>query len=494
MRKTVSSLIIIAVLLFSLPSFLAGKDETPKRVFVIPVHGEINRRLVIFVRRSIERAKAGGADIVIFDIDTFGGRVDAALQITTLIGSLEPALTIAYITAGPGTKGVSWSAGALIAFSCNRIFMAPGTSIGAAAPVIMGSGGMQAASEKVVSAVRTQMAALAEKNGYPPTVAKAMVDEDIVLKEVIIDGEYSLAAADEIEDIKRNALKSGKKFEIGKVISPAGKLLTLTARQMEKYGVSSGTPKSLKGLLVMIRADRAELTEIKKTAADRAVAVITGPFFIGLLIMIGLAALYIEITTPGFGIPGAIAIICFAVVFTGYGLLGMVGSVELLLFIAGIVLLILEIFVIPGFGVAGISGIVLIMASLVLSMQGFVLPSVEWEKEIFKRNILTVGIGVVASFIVFSVLAYSLPKLKLFSPLTLHTQQNKNEGYTVQPEEEYARYMGKKGTAVTKLRPSGKAKFGDEVLNVESDGEFIEPGTDVEVIEVSGNRIVVRKC
>ncbi len=483
---------LILMIIIVLCAGAARADD--KKAHFIPIHGEIDRALTVFLRRSIEKAVDQNASYIIFDVDTFGGRVDSALQIATLIGSADTAETIAYVTTSPESTGVSWSAGALISFSCSVIYMAPGTSMGAAAPVIMGQEGPQAASEKVVSAVRGQMAALAEKNGYPKDIAKAMVDQDIELREVYIDGELRAAAAEEISYIEREAKKNGQTVELGKIISPAGKLLTLTAMEMERYGVSSGTMPGLEDLLKELNISETGIIMLEESPTDRAVGLITSSAFTGILIMIGLLALFVEITSPGFGVPGTIAIVCFAVVFSSYALLGTVGSIELILFVIGIVLLILEIFVIPGFGVAGISGIVLIVASLVLSMQGFVIPSFEWQKDIFRRNLLVVGVSVVSSFGAFGILAYTLPQLRLFSHLTLNTTQTADMGYTVQTQEEGLKLHGKQGIAITTLRPSGKAEFDDDVMYVETEGEFVESGQAVEIIEVSGNRIVVRRC
>ncbi len=162
----------------------------PALVTVIPIIGEIDRAQVVLIRRGIEEARENGSEYIIFEIDTFGGRVDSALQITTLIGAQQDAVTIAYVTISAEGTGVSWSAGALISFACDMIFMAPGTSIGAATPVIQQrDGSVQTGSEKTVSAIRTQMAALAEKNGYSRAIALAMVDPDIEIFEVLRDDE-----------------------------------------------------------------------------------------------------------------------------------------------------------------------------------------------------------------------------------------------------------------------------------------------------------------
>jgi len=489
MKKYLISLIFcISAVIFPLRSY-----ADVKKVYVIPIRGEIDRSLVVFVRRSIDRAVQEGADAVVFDINTFGGRVDSALQITTLIGSAGEKKTVAFVTTGPESTGVSWSAGALISFSADRIFMAPGTSMGAAAPVAMGAEGMEAASEKVVSAVRAQIAALAEKNGYNVSIARAMVDADIELREVFINGELSVADRNEIEDLKRRAAQENLVVEEGRVISPEGKLLTLTAGEMERYGVSSGTFRDTDDVLEALGLGDAEVVSLDRSGADRAVGFLTGSAITSLLIIIGLVALFIEITSPGFGIPGTVAIACFAVVFASYALLGTVGSVELILFVIGLVLLILEIFVIPGFGVAGILGIALIIGSLVLSMQEFVLPDFEWQKDVLRRNLLVVLLSTVSSFAIFAVLAYSLPQIKLFSRLTLQEAQTAEKGFTVQAEEEARRLAGRKGKVLTTLRPVGRAEIDGEIVYVETEGEFVEPGEEIEVIEVSGNRVLVRR-
>ena len=495
MRIRILTVTLITIAIAFLSSVSVSPNDTepgvpPSKVRVIPVRGEINRSMVVFLRRGIERASREGVDQIIFDINTLGGRVDSALQMTTLIGSVRKAQTMAYITTSPESLGVSWSAGALISFSCSRIFMAPGTSVGAAAPVYMTQEGTQAADEKTVSAVRAQFAALAEKNGYPVNIARAMVDKDIEIREVWVDGALHVLTQDEIEDLRR----SGETVESGKMVSQKGKLLTLTAKEMERYGVSSGTVDSFEDLLDSLGITSYELAVAEETVADRAVGVITGSAVTSLLIAIGLIALFLEITSPGFGVPGTVAIICFGIVFASYALLGTVGSIELILFVIGLVLLIVEVFLIPGFGVVGISGIALIVLSLILSMHGFVWPRYNWQWSIFRRNILVVVSSAVGSIAVFALLASLMPQVRLFSRLTLQTEQTADLGYTVQEPNAVDTLLGKKGKAVTTLRPSGKAEFEGEVFSVETDGEFLSSGDSVEIIEVSGNRIVVRKC
>ncbi len=482
---------------------LYSQDADSAPVYVVPIRGEINPARMVFVRRSIQKAEAAGARFIIFEIDTFGGRVDSALQITTLIGSVADAETIAYVPSSAEGTGVSWSAGALISFSCDRIYMAPGTSIGAAAPVYQTQAGMEAAPEKTVSAVRAQMAALAEKNGYPVPVARAMVDDDVELLEVYLGEEMRLVARDDFPELEREAADRDLEIEEGRIVSASGKLLTLTAGQMARYGISSGTVGSLSSLYADVGVDETAAVILEETPADRAAAFVTGAAVSAILIIAGLVALYLEITSPGFGVPGTVAIVCFAVVFLGSALLGTVGSLELLMFLAGVVLLVVEIFLIPGFGIIGIAGLVLMAVSLVLSRQGFIWPEFEWEWDVFRRNLSIVGVSVVSSLIVFGVVLKAFPRLPLFNRLILSGTGSGGAGggvgtpvSTSSPLRDGAvsQLAGKTGVVITALRPVGKIELDGEIWEAQSDGEYLAPGTAVEVVETRGNRIFVGRA
>ncbi|MBT3275534.1 MAG: nodulation protein NfeD [Spirochaetales bacterium] len=375
--------------------------------------------------------------------------------------------------------------------------MAPGTSIGAAAPVYQTQEGMAMAEEKTVSAVRTQMAALAEKNGYPKSVAYAMVDLDVELIEIYYGDNVVLTSTDDLPDFEREAAKTGVNFEKGKTVAKAGKLLTLTAGDMDKYGISSGTVYDTEELFEEIGIVSENVVYLEQSPLDRAAAWITGALVTGILVLAGLVALYMEVTSPGFGIPGTLAVICFAVVFLGNALLGNVGSLELLLFLLGVILLIVEIFLIPGFGVTGVSGIVLIAVALVLSRQDFLWPTFTWEWELFRKNLAVMGIAVVTSVVSFGVLIKLFPHLPLFNRLILETPSAEDTvslpGALPGTAIIKGPKVGDRGFALTILRPVGKAEFGGRSVEVKADGEFIEIGDTVEVMVVSGNRILVRR-
>jgi membrane-bound serine protease (ClpP class) len=358
--------------------------------------------------------------------------------------------------------------------------------------VISGAEGSVAADEKTVSAVRAQMAALAEKNGYPKSVALAMVDLDMELVEVSIAGQIELVDAADLEIIQEEAEAQGKSFKKGRIVSQEGKLLTLTALEMEKYGISSGTPETRPELFSMLGLDSPSVLETETSAPDDIVALITGSSVTTILIMLGLGALYLEITSPGFGIPGTAAIIIFTVLFASNSMLGFVGSLEILLFLAGVVLLILELFLIPGFGAAGIGGFVLITISLLLSRQGFVIPEFSWQFDILRRNFINIGAGILGSIVLIALLFSFFPRTGIFGRLVLQSSQLKDDGFGMQTDGSSDTLVGKSGRAVTTLRPSGKADIDGNILVVETDGEFLDAGAEIIVTRVNSNRILVR--
>lgn len=469
-------------------------DEFSESIIsIVPIHGEINRAQVILLRRAIESAKEQNAQYLIVDIDTFGGRVDAALQITTLLGSLAEITTVAFVPVNSEGTGVSWSAGALIAMSCDAIYMSPGTSIGAATPITpQGDGSVQAGDEKILSAVRTQMAALAEKNGYPVGIALAMVDNDIEIFEVF-DGDALYGVFTEGE-YNTEVQQAGLSLKKGVVVSASGKLLTLTAGQMERYKVSSGSPTSYEQLYTLLQViPQEEPTVVENDTLDTLIAFLSSSAVVSLLIVIGLIAFFLEITSPGFGVPGAIGLLSFAIVFGANFLLGRVGSLEALLLLAGVLLVIVEIFLIPGFGITGISGFALIVLALVLSQQTFTIPRFDWQWNIFHRNVLTVFGALIGGVIIFFCVTSASRRSFLFRKIALLDTQDTKQGYTVQPDEQESNYLNKKGVTTSTLRPAGKAKFGNKYLTVEAEGEYIDAGVGVKIVKVDSNRFIVHR-
>jgi membrane-bound serine protease (ClpP class) len=344
------------------------------------------------------------------------------------------------------------------------------------------------------------MAALAERNGHPIGIALAMVDLDVELWECTLNGRPQVLVKEELEKLEKDP---SQKIIRGRIICPAGKLLSLTAGEAAAYGLA-GIADSQE--LLLSAAGMNGIPVLRNPGvADSLVALLTsGPVQI-LLIIIGLVMIFLEFQSPGFGIFGVSAIIAFLLVFGSSALLGTVASLEMILFLMGLGLLAVEIFILPGFGVVGVSGIFLIGLSLVFSMQDFVFPVTDWEWSLLGRNVVVVLMGIIAAITAIAVIVLMGPRIRIFDPLTLKTSITGTAG-GMDPDgvsggagnagapgsgEDYTLLLGKTGRAVTTLRPSGKAEIEGKVYGVETDGSFVESGAGVRVSKVLGSRVVV---
>jgi membrane-bound serine protease (ClpP class) len=447
-RRTVGRAVLVLGLLFSLG--LAGPvlAQKPSLVYVAPIEGMIDLGLAPFVERVLREATDAGAAAVILEINTFGGRVDAAVLIRdALLNAKVP--TVAFIN----KRAIS--AGALIALATEKIVIAQGGTIGAATPVQMGQPGApaQPVEEKTVSYVRKEFRATAEARKRPPLIAEAMVDADVAIPGLI----------------------------------EKGKLLTLTTEEALKHKIADFRADTIDEVLKQLGLSGAEVRRASPNWAENLVRFLTHPIVSSLLITIGMLGIFLEIRTPGFGVPGVLGISSVALFFWGHWLVQLAGWEEILLVLSGVVLLVAEIFIIPGFGVAGVLGIAALLSGLSLSLIGggatwdFILKAV--GRVIFSLLLAVVGSLVLLRF---------LPRLPFGKRLILETGLTAGEGYASPPLTD-KQWLGKSGIAVSPLRPSGIADVGDERVDVVSDGEFIEAGAQIVVTRVDGNRIVVRR-
>lgn len=425
-----------------------AQEKPPAIVYVAPIEGTIDLGLAPFVQRVLDEAAEAGAAAVILDVNTFGGRVDAAVQIRdALLNARVP--TVAFVN----KRAIS--AGALISLAAESLVMAGGGTIGAATPVQMGQPGAaaQPVSEKTVSYVRKEFRATAESRKRPLLIAEAMVDAEVAIRGVI----------------------------------EKGKLLTLTTEEALKHKVADFRADTLESALEKLGLNGAQLRRASPNWAENVVRFLTHPVVGSLLISIAMLGIIIEIRTPGFGIPGALGIASLALFFWGHWLVQLVGWEELLLAGAGVILLALELLVIPGFGFAGVLGIVVILASLVLSLLG---PGDTATVILLAsgRVVFALLFALVASL----VLLRYLPRLPFGRRLILERGLASAQGYASAPERD-ARWLGKRGRASSPLRPAGIAEIEEERVDVVSDGELIDPGELIEVTRVDGNRIVVRR-
>jgi membrane-bound serine protease (ClpP class) len=443
-RLSIVGLGLFAALVFNRFAFA---QKTPV-VYVAPIEGIIDLGLAPYVQRVLNEAADAGAAAVILEINTFGGRVDAAVLIRDALLNAR-VRTVAFVN----KRAIS--AGALISLAAEKIVMADGGTIGAATPVQMGQPGApaQPVEEKTVSYVRKEFRATAEARKRPPLIAEAMVDADVVIPGII----------------------------------QKGKLLTLTTEEALKHKVADFRAGTIDSVLEQLGLAGSQVRRVSPNWAEDLVRFLTNPVVSSLLMTVGLLGIILEIRTPGFGVPGVLGIASLALFFWGHWLVQLAGWEEMLLVGSGLALLILEVFVIPGFGLAGVLGIGALLAGLSLSLVG---GGATWEfvVQAVGRVIISIVLALVASLVMLRV----LPRLPFGRRLILETGLAAGEGFASAPAGD-SNWLGKSGIAFSPLRPAGIAEIDGERVDVVSDGEFIDSGAPIVVTRVDGNRIVVRR-
>lgn len=461
---------ILAGLCLIQPRLSMAQSETNATqkglVYVLPIEGMIEPALLYVLRRGVAEAERNGANALVFTMDTPGGTLDAAREIVYLIQGFDgPTYTLV-------TKS-AFSAGAIIALATDHIYMQPGTVIGDAMPISVSPlGGVkempEAIQEKMVSGVAAMVRSAAQQNGHDPLLAEAMVRREL-------------------------------EYKIGdKIICPKGQLLTLTdveAAQLheQRQGplLSRGTVKNLDDLLSRIGLEHAEIRQFQVSRAEKVARMISA--FAPIFLIGGLLGVYIEIKTPGFGLPGLLGLLCLAIFFWGHHIAGLAGFEDVLIFLVGIILLALEIFVIPGFGVTGILGMALIVFALFKAMiihypGGPILPEADWPH--FDLQLLSLTGSLLASVALVGLLARYLPETRIGNRLILQASEKSSEGYVARSAIALLS-PGATGVAITPLKPGGSAQFGHKKFSVVTQGEFIDAGSPVSLVEQKGMRLIV---
>ncbi len=452
--------------LLGLTNHISAADS--RNVYVLPIRDDIMPPLVYIVRRGVKEAMDAKADVLVIDMDTNGGRVDSTEDIIDILNQFK-GQTVTYV------NRKAFSAGAFISFATQKIYMAPQSVIGAAAPIVLSPGGdgVQKLPEtyeaKMTSAVSALVRTAAQKNGHNVEVAEAMVKRD-------------------------------KELKIGdKVLNEKGQILTLTDTEAaEKYGsppkplLSAGTVESLDALLKQLGSSEAAATRIKPTGAEQVATWINA--IAPLLLIIGAIGGYLEFKTPGFGVPGIISIVAFSLYFFGGYIAGLSGGLWILVFAVGIVLVISEFFVHPGTIAPGLIGAALMFAAVIMAMVdtypgGPTLPTtpIAWNslQQSFK-NIVIAALGTVTLVVI---LARFLPQTTVYSRIVSQSAS----GVKTEKVEAQKRMLreGQIGVAVSALRPGGKAQFGNEILDVISQGDLLPKGQKVKIIGHSGTEAIV---
>ena len=439
------------IILFA--GFLYSADQN---VYRVPIQGVIDLGLPTFIERVIEEAEKDQVEVIIFDIDTFGGRVDAATQIKdAILDSDVP--TVAFIN----RRAIS--AGALISLSCETIYMTGGGTIGAATAVDMSG---NKASEKVISYMREEMASTAESRDRNTVIAKCMVDEELSFTHVVIDGDSV-----EVTDLE------GRK---------EGKLITLTTEQALMFKMADGTAENMDELLVSLELSDATLKSFSENWSENLVRFLTNPVVASLLTTFGFLGILFELQSPGWGIPGTFGAVCLALSLGASAIVRLATMSDLLIVLVGLVLLMVEAFLIPGFGVAGVAGIGVILWGLYMLL----LPDVPVSEEVYYSALTGLTIGLIGGFIALILLFKMVTKTKFWTKLTSPGVESQEEGYSTSIGLEDM--VGKIGIATSDLRPSGWALLGDRKIFVVTEGEFVDKDQSIKILSVDGNRVVVR--
>ncbi len=419
-----------------------GTVQNESTVYRVPVTGEIELGLAPYIQRAVKEAAEVGAAALILDIDTPGGRVDAAEIISD-------ALTDSEVPVYSLVNRRAYSAGALIALSTSRIYMRPASVIGAATPV---DGTGTKAPEKIVSAMRSQMRALAESNGLEPEVAAAMVDEDIE-----IDG-----------------------------VVESGKLLTLTTEEAVEIGYAEAI-EDLDALLVELGHEGATVVTLELNWAERLVRFFSSSLVSPFLLSLGFLGLLIEIRTPTFGLAGTMGLISLGLFFGSNMIVGLAGLEDVLIVGAGLVLLGIEAFIVPGFGIFGVAGVVAILTGLYMSLLGNIPTMPDFTRAAWvltSSTLLLIGSA--------WALIRTLPSSSRLAESGIFLLAKTTSAIGYESAEVRSDLVGKYGTAITDLRPAGTALIGDERIDVVSESEWISAGTPVKVLSAEGYRHIVR--
>ncbi|MCM0042799.1 MAG: nodulation protein NfeD [Algoriphagus sp.] len=440
---------LLFLTLWSISSSLLVAQEKQKKVFTFAIDQDIDPGMNRRVKLALAQAEALKVDLILIEMDTYGGAVTDADEIRTQI--LESKIPI-YVFINKDAA----SAGALISIACDSIYMAPGASIGAAT-VVNGTDGA-AAPDKYQSYMRSMMRSTAEATGRNPQIAEAMVDEKLVVQR----------------------------------LSDDQSVITFSVSEAIQNGFCEGEYASQKAILEAQNLHSAQVIAYQEKTVDSIISFFLNPALSGILILLIIGGIYFELQSPGIGFPLALAISAALLYFIPYYLNGLAENWEILAFVIGILLLAVEVFVIPGFGVFGVTGIVLTLGSLVLGMLPNEAFDFKWvpTSQLFGA-LLTVILAALAGV---GLVFWITPKVNewgAFKHLTLAGTQESAQGYTVRVYDEGL--AGKIGTVHSRLRPSGKVEIAGEIYDAYSRGEFLEQGEAIEVISTEGTSLRVKK-
>ena len=454
----------------------------------IKIEGPIEPAMVSYLGRRIDQARREGANLVFFEIDSPGGLIEPADSLADLIAGVRDMKTVAFVN--ERALGVS----ALLPLACRDIVFAEKGRLGDVSRLVTGRGMAEDLSAPQIDALAEKAAFLASGKGHPAAVARALVDPDAELVEALDreTGGTRLLLREEAE-ADRDRYQNVQPRE------RAAGALTVTGADAESFGLGQAVSgveelKSAYGLQgVPIRVEGPGWV-------DALVTTLTDPYVSWLLLFVGLFMMVLELKLPGIGLPAIISALAFMLFFWSHYLSGTADQLEIILFLLGLISLAVELFVLPGFGVFGMSGIVLMLVSIVMASHTFTWPTQEYEYREMGVTLIQLTLALIGVTVGAIILARFLPGIPVFNRLILKPEpwgepdaidpaaKPSMEGY-----DSLTFLIGETGRTTTPLRPTGKARFGSLLIDVTADNFYIEPDSLVEVVDVHGTRVIVKK-
>lgn len=508
----------------------AGEGEAapkPAVAVIITCRDMVDEGMHASIKRRTAEALAAGATYIIYEIETFGGRVDSGISIHDyfLTEVRYQAHTVAYL------PGEAISAGALISVACQDIVMRKGSKIGDCAPILMGGKLEGVEREKMESPLREYFEDAAQTNGYPAALCEAMVtaDKEVWRVKHVQTGEYEYLLTEDLPKQDPNAIAEKE------LIVKKGELATFHAADALEYGlarvVAEGPPEQARQEMLSFLEERDNVVFNRPVASlhtnwsEEMVRWLTNPAVAAVLLSLALLGVYVELNTPGLGLAGGVALAALAILFGSKFLIGMANWWEIAVFVIGIALLMVEIFVIPGFGVAGISGILLMVFSLGAMMvqnapDQLPIPVSPTDWGLFEQHVIWSSVAFFCFLVIAYFLGRFLPQIPVANRLILAGPGGQaglansqggglggtnvaatvsgtaeagpaGSGTTIEPSA--AVEVGQCGISLSPLRPGGNARFAATRLTVVSRGELIESGRKIRIVAIEGNRIVVQE-
>lgn len=440
--------IILLLWIFCLTALAQTPPNIQTKVFVMEIKSEIDPRTNRYTELALEAATDQNADIIIIEMDTYGGVLTDADDIRTRILEYQAPVWV-FINKDAA------SAGALISLAADSIYMAEGASIGAATVVQGGTG--EAAPDKYQSYMRSIMRSTAEASGRDPRIAEAMVDENL-----------------EVEGVSKK-----------------GEVLTFSTSEALKHGFAEARVSSIEEILERNGIENYELIRYEVSTTEKIISFFINPFISGILILVIVGGLYFELQTPGVGFPLAASLVALVLYLVPYYLNGLAANWEIIAFFIGLILIAMEVFVIPGFGVAGISGLFLTIGSLILIMLNNDALNFDFvSSERLLKAVLATIAGMLGSLVVIFAGSIRFANSDAFKRVSLESIQDSKQGYTANFRP--VSFVGKTGTAFTVLRPSGKVLIEDEIYDAYSRGDYVPQGSKIVVIDDRGSSFKVK--